>query len=352
MIRRFGGWMAAVMLCATIATASATPAHADPIAANATITFNVATGAVYESTNVHARLRVASTFKMLTALVVRANVPINANVLVTERATQVPPLKLSLQAGSKWKANDLLHAMLIASLNDAATALAIEAGGGTLDGFHRALNAESRRLGLVDNPRLKDPAGLDGADSEDGGNLISAWDLAIVTRSFLADPLLAGIVRMPSYHFDGGDGRPHVVHNHNAFLTTYDGAIGVKTGYTELSGHSLVAAATRNGVTLATIVIGSDDPVGVASKALDDAFANHGASTATRLPERGIAPSAIGNGSSTQRPSAFVATIQPVAASRSPWWIMAVVIVIAFGVASNIRARVRRRNKPRPQRTH
>lgn len=344
---------------APMAGAADRPATANALTAKASITFDVATGKVLAASNARERLRVASTFKILTALVVRANVDLDAEVPITARAEAVPPLKLSMRPGSKWHANGLLHAMLIASINDAAVALAQQAGGGSLTGFDRALAAESRRLGLADHPILHDPAGLDDDSSVDGGNLISARDLAIATRAFLSDPLLAGIVRLPNYHFAGGDGRPHVVYNHNAFLTIYPGAIGVKTGYTERSGHSLIAAATRNGRTLAVVVIGTGDPVGVATAALDKGFAGlprRGASvagTGDTLGTVGLAAAVLPNDHTTARPVAFQAQVPPLRSSSRAWLpavgLLAIVVVVAGRVLRRERPVVRA--DPRPPRS-
>jgi D-alanyl-D-alanine carboxypeptidase len=344
---------------APVAGATARPAGADGPTAKASITFDVATGEVLAADNARVRLRVASTFKVLTALVVRANVDLDTEVPITARAEAVPPLKLSMRPGSKWNANGLLHAMLIASINDAAVALAEQAGGGSLAGFDRALAAESRRLGLADHPILNDPAGLDDDSSVDGGNLISARDLAIATRAFLSDPLLAGIVRLPEYHFAGGDGKPHVVYNHNAFLTIYPGAIGVKTGYTERSGHSLIAAATRNGRTLAVVVIGTSDPVGVATAALDKAFAGlptRGASvagTGDTLGAVGLAAAVLPNDDATARPVSFRAQVPPLRSSSDAWllvvgFVAIVVVMVAGRVLRRERPAVRA--EPRPAR--
>lgn len=317
--------------------------------ARATITFDVATGTVLQAEHDRTRLRVASTAKVLTALVVRANVPMDDDVPISARAEAVPPLKLTMEPGSRWNADALLHAMLIASLNDAAVALAERAGGGSLRGFDRAIAAEARRLGLADEPVLRDPAGLDDDTSVDGGNLISARDLAIATRAFLADPLLASIVRLPNHHFAGGDGRPHVVYNHNAFLHTYDGAVGVKTGYTERSGHSLIAAATRGGRTFGVVVIGSDDPVGVASDRLDRAFASSPSASGTgdRLPPVGVAPVGLDGTTTLGHQQRYAATV-PV--DRPPSWpklvLLVLLVAVAIGGVGTVAARDRRRSDP------
>lgn len=329
------------------ASASTRPASG-AAGANATILFDVSSGQVLAESNARTNLRVASTFKVLTALVIRSNVSMDAMVPVTKRATDVPPLKLSITNGSRWEANGLLHAMLIASLNDAAVALAQAAGGGTLAGFDRALAAQSRRLGLADKPVLHDPAGLDDDSSVSGGNLISARDLAIATRAFLSDPFLAAIVAMPSYRFSGGDGKPHVVYNHNAFLQTYEGAIGVKTGYTERSGHSLIAAARRGDRTLGVVVVGSSDPVGVASAQLDRGFAlaPDARPTDDMLPATdGVAPPPPTGGTAPVRASQFTAIVPP-RSGRSPFVpVVAIVAVGAVGAGSVVR-RGRRREQP------
>jgi D-alanyl-D-alanine carboxypeptidase (penicillin-binding protein 5/6) len=120
---------------------------------------------------------------------------------------------------------------------------------------------------------IQDPTGLDDEFSVRGGNRISARDLAIAGRALLQDPLLAAIVAMPEYRFTGGDAEPHRVIGHNEFMTAYDGAVGVKTGYTKRAGSSLVAAARRDGRTYLVVVIDSTNAVAEASALLDAAFA-------------------------------------------------------------------------------
>lgn len=239
----------------------------------ASILVDADSGVVLEADNARESRLVASTAKIITALVVRRWVPLDDQVPISARAEGMPALKMTLKAGERWSANDLLHSMLLVSANDAAVALAEHAGGGTLEGFEAKAAAEVRALGLADRPVLQDPAGLDDEFSVRGGNHISARDLAIAARALLQDPLLASIVAMPEYRFTGGDGQSHRVIGHNEFMAAYDGAIGVKTGYTKQSGSSLVAAARRNGHTYLVVVIDSTNPVAQASSLLDSAFA-------------------------------------------------------------------------------
>ena len=233
---------------------------------------DAATGAVISGLNDRVPRPPGSTTKILTALVVRRRADSATPVKVSARAASMPARRLSLRAGETWRAGDLLRAMLICSCNDAAVALA-EAAGGTLRGFEALSRDLARDLGLRDRPTLQDPSGLDDEFSVDGGNLISARDLAIAARAFLNDDLLAGIAVAPSHRFRGGDGELHEVKNHNRLLGRYPGAIGVKSGYTRRSGSSLVAAARRGGRTIIVVVLDSPDVYLQAGQLLDIGFA-------------------------------------------------------------------------------
>src|SRR5207247_9020751 len=88
-----------------------------------------------------------------------------------------------------------------------------------------------------------------------------------------ADPQIAASLAGPGYRFDGGDGNPLRLLNHNRLLTSYPGAIGGKTGYTRRAAHSLIAAARRNGRTMIAVVIRAADPYRSAAGLLDRGFA-------------------------------------------------------------------------------
>jgi D-alanyl-D-alanine carboxypeptidase (penicillin-binding protein 5/6) len=183
-----------------------------------------------------------------------------------------PPRRLALQYGSTWGVRDLLYAMMLCSCNDAAWALGQAAGGGTMPGYHEQAQALAAHLGMADGPVLYDPAGLDDERSVEGGNLLSARDLAIAARAFLADPELAEIALAPGHEWTGGDGQPHSVTNLNAFLGAYPGAIGLKTGFTSRAGMTFVGAAERDGRTLVAVVLGSEAHYAHARELLDAGF--------------------------------------------------------------------------------
>jgi D-alanyl-D-alanine carboxypeptidase len=229
------------------------------------------TGAVIERGNERTPLRVASVLKVLTAVVVVEHLAPDDEVPVSARAEGMPARRIQLKQGEVWRVDHLLHALLLVSANDAAVALA-ERAGGSMEGFEDLYVSTAVRLGMADNPVLRDPAGLDDEFSVAGGNLVSARDLAIATRAFLAYPELASIVTMPESSFTGGDAEPHRLLNHNRLLRLYPGAIGVKTGYTKRAGHSLIAAARRDGRTMVAVVIGAPDPYGSAVALLDKGF--------------------------------------------------------------------------------
>lgn len=271
------GLAAVVALVALLvpATASAAPTTTavppPPPPPKAWIAVDADTGAVIEGGNERTPMRVASVLKVLTGLVVAEHLAPDDNVPVSARAEGMPARKMQLKQGEVWRVDHLLHALLLVSANDAAVALA-ERAAGSLEGFGELFVATAVRLGMEDDPTLRDPAGLDDEFSVLGGNLVSARDVAIAARAFLASPELAPIVTLPEYRFTGGDGEPHHLRNHNRLLTLYPGAVGVKTGYTKRAGHSLVAAARRDGRTALAVVLGAADPYRSAAGLLDRVF--------------------------------------------------------------------------------
>jgi D-alanyl-D-alanine carboxypeptidase len=218
-----------------------------------------------------------------------------------------------LKQGQQWTFDQLIHCLLLASANDAAIALAEQAGG-SVEGFQAMFASTARSLGLADQPVLKDPAGLDGPSGVDGGNLISARDLAIAARALLAQPVLAQIVATPLYYFPGPDAVQHRLTNHNKLLlTTYPGAIGVKTGFTDRAGACLIAAARRDGRTMIAVVMHGSNPTQSAEALLDKGFATPVAaeSTADRLP-------AVTSGAPTPKAAPSTTTAPGVANAAAP----------------------------------
>ena len=264
-------------------------------------------GVVLDAGNDRQPMPPASLTKLLTALIATTQLTPTDTLTVSDRAAGEPASKINMKTGQVWNVQDSLHALLLSSANDAAIALA-ERTAGSLEGFAVAMQQAAGQLGLQDNPILRDPAGLDDNFSVDGGNLLSARDLAIIARAALAQPLVAEVVATPVYSFVGPDGAHHRLGNHNQLLKTYPGAIGMKTGYTAKSGEDLIGAARRGGRTMIAVVMGAPNIYRNASALLDEGFASPATSAGTGdvLPARSLpqppvlAPSAPPPGPSPQ----------------------------------------------------
>jgi serine-type D-Ala-D-Ala carboxypeptidase (penicillin-binding protein 5/6) len=249
-----------------------TPGLVPPLGPRAWVVVDADTGNVVDASDDHAPMRPASISKVLTAIVAIQRLPANAVVPVSPVAAGTESVNLGMKAGQVWSFTDTLHAMLMLSANDAATALA-ERVSGSREAFVGAMERTAADLHLVDRPVLRDPAGLDDQFSVVGGNFISAYDLAIVARTALAIPQIRQIVDLPEYRFTAPDGVVHAIRNVDRGLELYPGAIGIKTGYTKAAGNTFLAAATRGGRTMVAVVLQSPDIYRSATALLDHGFA-------------------------------------------------------------------------------
>ncbi len=285
-------------LSAPAAAEPATPAPSTPAPTNTTptspppatqapdayIVVDAETGRVLLAKDEHAPHLTASTIKVFTALVALERRSLNAPITVSALAAAQPASKIDMQAGSTWTMDQAIHSLLIISANDAAYAIA-ESTGGDLAGFAKVAAATAKRLGMKDTT-FQDPAGLDGAEGYGGGTRSSAYDLAIVGRNALTIPAIADTAALPTYEFTDPSGAGRRLVNHNrGFLTTYPGAIGLKTGYTSQAGRTLITAARRDGRTLVAVVLNTWDDTGWSGYLLDQAFAGTtSAGPVTTLP--------------------------------------------------------------------
>ena len=224
------------------------------------LVIDAATGVVLTGYEIHSPQLTASTVKMVTALTALRLLGPDALINVSEAAATRPARKINMLAGQQWAMRDTLWCLMLVSANDAAYALA-ETAGGSLEGFAAEMAETGGRLGLREST-FADPAGFDHElDTLIGPNRMSAWDLAIVGRAVLADPVLAPMVASLDYAFTGPDGAPHTVTNHNKLLEWYPGVVGVKTGFTNAAQGTFVAAAERGGRRLIAVVMGA--PAGI-----------------------------------------------------------------------------------------
>jgi len=265
---------------------TAPPARGPLPEAKSYVLVDVGTGNVLAGYNERLRLPPASLTKVLTALIAVTYLPPGATVTATKTSEAVYPNRVGMEVGKPWPLGEVLHALLIMSANDAAYAIAGRISG-KVSAFGEVMERAAAQIGMSDHPVLHDPAGLDGTEGVDGGNLVSARDLAIAGRDLLFVPELARIVDKDSYYFVDPNGEGHwLASTNNAFLVSYPGAIGIKTGFTDAAGTCVMAAARRDGRTMMAVVMNGYNPTQSAIDLLDQGFATPVGSepTADHLP--------------------------------------------------------------------
>ena len=237
-----------------------------PLSARAAIVVDSTNGAVLWQHRPHRRLPIASTTKIMTATLALEHLAPDAIVRVPPAATRVPLVKEGLRPKERVQAWKLLDGLLIFSGNDDANALA-DAVAGSRRAFLAQMNAKARELSLADTHF----ASVSGVI--DDGNYSSAWDLAALTRYALRNARFRHVVRTRIARVPWSAPTFEKVYvNKNPLLGTYRGADGVKTGWTTLAGHCLVASATRGGRTLVAVVLGDPNAPGDARRLLDLGF--------------------------------------------------------------------------------
>lgn len=209
--------------------------------AKSAIVINGDTGEVLLRHNADAKLSMASTTKIMTALLLCENGDFDREITVTAEMLRVEGTSMGLQSGDKVTHRDLLYGMMLSSGNDAANVTAYSLGG-TVDGFVAMMNRKAEELGL-ENTSFETPSGLDGEE-----HYTTAADLAMLTFYAMKNKdfsQAAGTKAITLCY--GNPPYKRTLTNHNKLLKTYEGAVGVKTGFTKKSGRCLVSAAKRDG---------------------------------------------------------------------------------------------------------
>ena len=224
------------------------------ISARAAILIDADSGAVLLQKNSDKKMRMASTTKIMTALIALEHCgDITRTVSVSPKAVGVEGSSVYLCEGEQLTLEELLYAMLLESANDAAAAIAIEIGG-SIAGFAQMMNDKATALGLYDT-HFANPHGLD-----DDEHYTTARSLAIITAEAMKNETFKEIVSTykKTIPMGGADGARLLI-NHNKLLNNYQGAVGVKTGYTKQSGRCLVSAAERDGLSLICVTLNAPD---------------------------------------------------------------------------------------------
>lgn len=228
------------------------PAQALSLSAQSAVLIDARDGRVLYEKDADTPRPMASTTKIMTAVVALESCDVNEIIEIADEAVGVEGSSIYLQKGERMTLLELLYALLLQSANDAAVAIAVGVGG-SVGNFADMMNEKATSLGLT-STHFENPNGLD-AD----GHVTTAHELALLTAYALKNPTFAEIVATYKRKIPGPDGTVRLVVNHNKLLNMYDGCVGVKTGFTKKSGRCLVSAACRESLTLVSVTLSAPD---------------------------------------------------------------------------------------------
>lgn len=210
------------------------------VSAQRVVVIDPDSGEIFAEKNADRRAPVASTQKLLTALIIVETGNLDGLVTITKEDSQCAPVKIGMSAGEQYSRRQLLTALMVRSYNDIARALARD-NAGSLEGFARKMNARAKLLGMK-NSHFINPNGLP-AD----GQYSTARDMAIAAKAADAMKDIRDMVSTRSFAFKRPGGRYDILENTNRVLRTCEFCDGMKTGYTDAAGYCLVASGEREG---------------------------------------------------------------------------------------------------------
>ncbi len=239
------------------------------LSAHSAVLIELESGNILLQKNANKRMGMASTTKIMTALTVLSLAAPTDILTVPSAAVGIEGSSVYLTAGERLTVYELLCALLLSSANDAAAALALCLSG-SIEAFADKMNQKAADLGLVDT-HFVNPHGL-----YDDNHYTTAYELALITREALRDSTLAKIFSTYKTNISMcGTKNGRLLVNHNKLLRTYDGALGVKTGFTRRTGRCLVGAARRDGMTLISVTLNAPDDWRDHAVMLDYGFENY-----------------------------------------------------------------------------
>ena len=228
------------------------PLHAaavPEITAKSAILLDANTGKVLYSKNDTAQRAVASTQKLLTALIVAESGDLEKSVKIESSDTNCEPTKINVKPGQTYSRIQLLNALLVKSGNDVARTLARD-NAGSVSAFADKMTQRVRSLGGT-NSNFENPNGLPAQ-----GQYSTARDMARVARMAYRNPTLREIMKTRYYNFRFSSGSVVPLRNTNRVLRTYSFCNGMKTGYTHLAGHCLISSGSYNGRDVIAVMLG------------------------------------------------------------------------------------------------
>lgn len=237
-------WICAVLLVSALSCF----AYAGDVSAGSAILIDAASGDVLYEKNPDERRLIASTTKIMTALVALENCELDEKVEIPKECERVGGSSMYLRAGDDVTVRELLYGLLLLSGNDAGLALAYHCGKGDVEAFVMMMNMYAQELGLA-NTSFENPHGLDGAH-----HYSTARDLATLTSYAMQNRIFREIVSTKDITIDGRS-----MHNHNKLLWRMEGVCGVKTGFTKAAGRCLVSCAEREGRRFIAVTLSAPD---------------------------------------------------------------------------------------------
>ena len=253
----------ALVVAALLAAAAAPAASAAHTSAESVILYEPRTGTVLYELDADSRHLIASTTKIMTALVVLERCALSERVVATEEEAAVEGSSMYLMAGAVYTVEELLYGLMLLSGNDAAAALADHCAG-DMASFAALMNEKAEELGLH-NTHFMNSHGLDAED-----HYSSARDLALLTAAAMENRAFSRIFGTRTYTLCGTE-----IENHNKLLASYEGCLGGKTGYTKAAGRVLVSCAERDGLRLICVTISDPDDWVDHAALYDAAFATY-----------------------------------------------------------------------------
>ena len=246
-----------------LAAAVIFPIRANAVSAKHAYVLDTVSGRVlYEKSGSDPSL-IASTTKIMTALIVCEQCNVLDRMRIPKDAVGIEGSSMYLQEGEVLTLQELLYGLMLSSGNDAAVALAIYCSG-TVEGFAELMNDKARLLGLR-NTHFENPSGLDAP-----GHYSTARDLAVLSAYAMENPIFRKTVSTKSLRV----GQRYLT-NHNKLLWRVEGADGIKTGYTRAAGRILVSSATRNDRRLIAVTIHAPDDWNDHAALLEEGFSRY-----------------------------------------------------------------------------
>ncbi len=236
-----------VLLLPTSAVESVEPV----VSAKSAVVMVAATGEVLFEKNAYEKRGIASTTKIMTCITAMENTSLSDSITVAAEDIAVEGTSMGLIAGIKVSLYTLLIGMLLESGNDAANVTATLVAGGK-EPFAELMNSKASELGM-DNTCFKNPSGL-----TEQGHYSCAYDMALLGSYAIKNSTFKKLCSASKCEVSLGDAT-RTLYNHNKLLSKYEGAIGIKTGFTKASGRCLVSAVEKNGVVLVAVTLNAYD---------------------------------------------------------------------------------------------